>query len=696
MKLKESIGKAMIFAFVFVVFFSSLVVLRTPASAHEETILFSDNFDDGVIDSSKWLVSGDGITEDNGVLCIFRNAVDDAIRTIDSFSGSFQVELAIRLDQISWQDMFHGISLWDSEENGISFGFCQYGKFYQAIHSGDFTSFYYGSSFQLNKWYHWKLLKEEEEIYIYVDGKQEFASSISHVKGDIFISLPGLYEDGNGGAGTKSCTDYLTVTVTLPSPVGRWNASITATFSSGADDAIFGVMPDATSGFDYAYDIPEPPPPVEPPYLQTFFYYSGMTPDELHRSCLAPENLMEWPLRIEYADNIENVTLTWSVENVPTEYNVLLYREGDLVANMRVDDNYTFEASTGSYDFRIVVGRFLPFTLELAQGWNMISFPVLPENPSPDAIFDSYYVLYGWDAEDKRYVIHADSGSFVEPDPNVEVGVGYWVYVLEDENVDLLGVPVNQLSLGLRQGWNLIGPPYGGSSIADPADDPDNSVLPWAFTWDSGEKGYSMTQLLEAGKGYWEYALRDCTLTLLLTRGEELIVNGDFSTGDATGWGFGFATEPSYGSEPTYEIVNYTARIYRTGAGSTGRGGWLYQNLNVNVSDASELILSCNVKVDYQSLSGTGGNSTEPPAFVEILYTGTDGQDTYRWWGFYYTGTSSNPWDEKVPQSTWFYRSYDLTTLSPKPVVIKRVYIGGSGWDYDASFDDVSLLYAAV
>jgi len=38
--------------------------------------------------------------------------------------------------------------------------------------------------------------------------------------------------------------------------------------------------------------------------------------------------------------------------------------------------------------------------------------------------------------------------------------------------LDLLGVPVNQLTLSLRQGWGLIGTPYGGSSIADPIDDP--------------------------------------------------------------------------------------------------------------------------------------------------------------------------------------------------------------------------------
>jgi len=313
---------------------------------------------------------------------------------------------------------------------------------------------------------------------------------------------------------SASCIAH--ATAAPPPPPGiEWDASITATFSGGSDDAIFGVRLDATSGFDSKYDIPEPPALPEPPYVRAYFYYPEQVPDELHRSCLKPENLMEWPLGIEYSEGPTDITLTWSVENSPTEYSVLLYRGGDLIADMRAEDYYTFEASAGSYDFKIIVGKLLPFTLKLTQGWNMISFPILLENMNPDSIFGGYYVLYRWDAENKRYVLHADSGSFIEPDPDVEVGVGYWVYVLEDENVNLLGVPVNQLTLSLRQGWNLIGTPYGGSSIADPIDDPDNSVLPWAFTWNAHEKKYDMTQLLDAGKGYWVYAFQGCELKLI-------------------------------------------------------------------------------------------------------------------------------------------------------------------------------------
>jgi uncharacterized membrane protein len=151
-------------------------------------------------------------------------------------------------------------------------------------------------------------------------------------------------------------------------PAQSWDASVTATFSGLSDDASFGVRPDATSGFDTKYDLPEPPAPPEENYVRTYFDYPGQVPRELHRSCLAPENL-KWPLRIDCHDGIENVILTWNIENVPAEYNVLLYR-GDnldnLVADMRSTGSYTFGASSGSYDFRILVSLPSKYTLTIS------------------------------------------------------------------------------------------------------------------------------------------------------------------------------------------------------------------------------------------------------------------------------------------------------------------------------------------
>jgi len=163
-----------------------------------------------------------------------------------------------------------------------------------------------------------------------------------------------------------------------------------------------------------------------------------------------------------------------------------------------------------SEEWNFTVTTSVSFTLNLRAGWNMVSFPVLPDNADPDSVFPGYYLMYRWNAASQSYVLCG--GSSVEPDEPIAPGVGYWVNVLAAENVVVSGTPVDNLTLSLSKGWNLIGSPWGGASIADPDDTPDGSVLPSAFTWDGS--AYELTTDLVAGAGYWVNALNDCVLRL--------------------------------------------------------------------------------------------------------------------------------------------------------------------------------------
>jgi hypothetical protein len=168
------------------------------------------------------------------------------------------------------------------------------------------------------------------------------------------------------------------------------------------------------------------------------------------------------------------------------------------------NQNYTPVLLSGS-----VVIDYTPsgFTFGLWAGWNMISFPVMPDNKNPHSIFPGDYTMFKWNAVIKQYVLCTDD--------NVENGVGYWFYVSAAENVVVSGTPVNSLTLPLSAGWNLVGSPLGGASIASPDDTPDGSVLPYAFTWDAENRKYTppITDLV-AGAGYWVYALNSCVLRL--------------------------------------------------------------------------------------------------------------------------------------------------------------------------------------
>jgi hypothetical protein len=166
---------------------------------------------------------------------------------------------------------------------------------------------------------------------------------------------------------------------------------------------------------------------------------------------------------------------------------------------------YATQADWPELELRIAPS--VQFTFRLRAGWNMISFPVMPDNKNPHSIFPGDYTMFKWNAAGKQYVLCTDD--------NIENGVGYWFYVSAAENVLVSGTPVNSLALPLSAGWNLIGSPLGGASIASPDDTPDGSVLPYAFTWDAENRKYTppITDLV-AGAGYWVYALNSCVLRL--------------------------------------------------------------------------------------------------------------------------------------------------------------------------------------
>jgi hypothetical protein len=171
---------------------------------------FSDNFDNGVIDTTFWGTTGDGISESGGTLNLSRNNAGDSISSLATFSGHFDLSFDIRLDNIVWNDCFHGISLIDTAGSGISFGFSRSnGKFFSAESTGSSTSWYYdAASFTPGTSYSVRLVGDTGgTVLIYVNDTLMFTRDFS----DNFtfsIQLPGDYWDGDGpGIGDSNTTN---------------------------------------------------------------------------------------------------------------------------------------------------------------------------------------------------------------------------------------------------------------------------------------------------------------------------------------------------------------------------------------------------------------------------------------------------------------------------------------------------------
>ena len=110
---------------------------------------------------------------------------------------------------------------------------------------------------------------------------------------------------------------------------------------------------------------------------------------------------------------------------------------------------------------------------------------------------DSYYILFPESIEGTLYSF--DNGYNLET--SLIQGEGYWLRFNEEGSTTISGLPINELTISLNEGWNLI------SGISTPfvvieINDPDGIIISgtiYGFT--SG--GYSNAEILEPGKGYW-------------------------------------------------------------------------------------------------------------------------------------------------------------------------------------------------
>ncbi|MCK4814219.1 right-handed parallel beta-helix repeat-containing protein, partial [bacterium] len=170
-------------------------------------------------------------------------------------------------------------------------------------------------------------------------------------------------------------------------------------------------------------------------------------------------------------------------------------------------------------------------TIELffKQGWNLISLPVIPEDNTMDVLFGElpYYSVYSWNITGQFY-------KKLDENDHMEVGRGYMFDVLNDTLLNISGAPIFNYTVDLTKGWNMIGSLIYDASIADPDDDPNNSVLNWAYAMDL-MGNFVGTQDIRPARGYWVMALDNCTLMLDCEKKSPVIEGNTISYNDGDG-----------------------------------------------------------------------------------------------------------------------------------------------------------------
>jgi len=144
--------------------------------------------------------------------------------------------------------------------------------------------------------------------------------------------------------------------------------------------------------------------------------------------------------------------------------------------------------------------------LHLKTGWNMVSIPLLPGDPSPSSVFPGADAVYAWNPVDNSYSIPLS----IRPEK------GYWVAYSQDTTITPTGMPVTEWTDSLMtQGWHMVGSAHGTTEdFTDPQDVANGSVEGFAYWWNPTTRSYVFRTTIEPGKGYWAAVARDCTLSM--------------------------------------------------------------------------------------------------------------------------------------------------------------------------------------
>ncbi len=114
------------------------------------------------------------------------------------------------------------------------------------------------------------------------------------------------------------------------------------------------------------------------------------------------------------------------------------------LVNFKVEETTNLSVSDGN----VYVDLLKTIYVSLKEGWNLISAPVKLLNNSINSVFDHIISIYGY-----------KNNSWFIPEM-VDNKLGYWVKADESTNLTIIGTEIENKTINLNDGWNLIGYPY--------------------------------------------------------------------------------------------------------------------------------------------------------------------------------------------------------------------------------------------
>ena len=122
-------------------------------------------------------------------------------------------------------------------------------------------------------------------------------------------------------------------------------------------------------------------------------------------------------------------------------------------------------------------------------GWNLVGLPVGVDDAGYVSLFPEAIsgTLYSFD------------GGYISEDVLIG-GAGYWLRFPESVSIDITGIPINEITISLNDGWNLITGITFETNTSN-IQDPGGIIVPETFY--NFDNGYELVNELIPGHGYW-------------------------------------------------------------------------------------------------------------------------------------------------------------------------------------------------
>ena len=239
------------------------------------------------------------------------------------------------------------------------------------------------------------------------------------------------------------------------------------TNTSIKDNAAIGFIKNATDNYDNEIDIPKVPKQIVAPYVRLSAIDTDIAGigNEYQESYHDKKNQFDIEILYE-GDQTIDFDLIWTIYQKNVSYTSMKMYDiiNDIVIDLNLQKNYTISLEPGvSYPFKITLQNTALNLSFAKKGIYLVSFPINLYDKSPSSNLNANFELQKWDPSLNSYRYYYDGINCAIDDCINEIlpGEGYWLKVNTDNQIlNLDGEQVDNLTISLNSGWNMIGEPY--------------------------------------------------------------------------------------------------------------------------------------------------------------------------------------------------------------------------------------------